>query len=193
MAAREAHLLGKPRRALMLNHEKGPEMDQPEVLLETRYGMIRALVLADDHVHVSAGSRGVGDFIVNGVHYTLDWSLHRNGERWDGWKRLPDGGRRMTYRSMQRKHWSDFNRSHATAAAWRAVDHEIPGVVGRYFATASGASLARQAEALRRQRLLEQLHAQRQELIERLREVDEQINEALIAVSGLQAERNPSA
>jgi hypothetical protein len=177
----------------MLNHEKGTEMDQPEVLLDTRYWMIRALVVADDHVHVSAGSHGVGDFIVNGVHYTLDWSLHRNAERWDGWERLPDGGRRMTHRSMQRKHWTHFNRSHATAAAWKAVDNEIPDVLGRYFATASGASLFRQADALRRQRLLEQLHAQRRELIERLREVDDQINEALIPASGLLAERNPSA
>jgi hypothetical protein len=177
----------------MLNHEKGTEMNQPEVLLDTRYGMIRVLVVADDHVHVCAGSHGAGDFIVNGVHYTLDWSLHRNAERWDGWEMLPDGGRRMTHRSMQRKHWTTFNRSHATAAAWKAVDHEIPAVLGRYFATASGASLFRQADALRRQRLLEQLHAQRQELIERLREVDDQINQALTPVSGWQAESTPSA
>ena len=105
---------------------------------------------------------------------------------------LADGGRRMTHRSMQRQHWTHFNRSQATAAAWKAVDNEIPDVLGRYFATASGASLFKQADALRRQRLLEQLHAQRRELIERLREVDDQINEALIPASGSQAERNQS-
>jgi len=176
----------------MLNHEKGTAMDLPEVLLDTRYGMIRALVLADDHVHVCAGSRGAGDFIINGVHYTLDWSLHRNGGRWEGWEMLPDRGRRMTHRSMQRKHWTDFNRSHATAAAWKAVDNEIPDVLARYFATASGASLFKQAEELRRRRQLEELRAQRRELIERLREVDDQINEALLPFSGSQAETNPS-